>query len=315
MQLSPNLVKIAWPPAYAAARNVETGAATLTRCIYVNGRYCDYAGAMVHAEDRGFQFGDGVYEVIEVRGGKLIDATRHVTRLQRSLAELRIPQPMSPAAMARVFAEVVARNKVRDGLIYLQVTRGAAKRDFTLPDADHATTFVCLARPLDFAKIEAKAKVGIGIKTMPDTRWARCDLKTVMLLPSVLAKHAAKAEGAGEAWFIDEAGFVTEGASSNAWIVTQGGELITRPTGHEILAGVTRATLKDVAKAVQLSVVERPFTVAEALSAREVFITSASQILMPVVRIDAKTVGNGKPGPVASQLRAAFHDVAEATCI
>ncbi len=285
----------------------------MTRCIYVNGAYRAYGDALVHAEDRGFQFGDGVYEVIEVRGGRLVDATRHLARLSRSLAELRIPSPMAHGPMMRVFSEVVRRNRVRDGLIYLQVTRGAAPRDFALLHADHPATFVVLARALDLGKITAKSKVGIAVKTLSDPRWARCDLKTVMLLPSVLSKDAAKAEGAGEAWYVDEAGFVTEGASSNAWIITKAGELITRQTGTEILAGVTRATVKDVANAMQLKVVERPFTVAEAYAAQEAFLTSASTIVMPVIKIDQAMIGNGEPGPLGQRLRAAFHEAAETT--
>ena len=279
----------------------------MTRWVYVNGRYSRYADAVVHVEDRGFQFGDGVYEVIEVREGALIDGPRHLARLERSLRELRIAAPMGAGAMAQVFAQVVARNRVRDGLVYLQVTRGAAPRDFTLPAPEHPTTFVCLARPTKRAVVDAKARVGIAVVTMPDSRWARCDLKTVMLLGSVLAKHEAKAQGAGEAWFVDRDGAVTEGASSNAWIVNAQGQLQTRPTSHDILAGVTRATLHDVAQSLQLAVVERAFTVEEALGAREAFITSASQILMPVVQIDGHPVADGKPGPVSAALRAAFH--------
>jgi D-alanine transaminase len=287
----------------------------MTRCVYVNGRYQRYDEALVHAEDRGFQFGDGVYEVIEVRDGALVDATRHLTRLARSLSELAIPRPMSDTAMRLVLGEVVRRNRVHDGLVYLQVTRGAAKRDFTLTAPDHPPTFVCLSRPLSRAKVDAKALTGIAVKTMPDNRWNRCDLKTVMLLPSVLAKAAAKAEGAAEAWYTDEAGFITEGASSNAWIVTAAGELVTRPIGNDILAGVTRATLKDTAAKAQMKVVERPFTVAELMAAREAFLTSASNILMPVVKVDGKAIGDGKPGPVGARLRAAFHGVAEVVSV
>jgi D-alanine transaminase len=283
----------------------------MTRFVYVDGRYERYGDATVHVEDRGFQFGDSVYEVIEVRDGYLVDATRHLTRLARSLRELAIPPPMGEAAMLGVLGEVTRRNRVRDGLVYLQVTRGEAPRDFALPPPDHPSTFVALARPLSHAKVDARAKAGIAVKTLPDSRWARCDLKTVMLLPSVLAKAAAKAEGAAEAWFVDEAGFVTEGASSNAWIVTAGGELVTRPLGCDILAGVTRSTLMDVAMQAQLKVVERPFRVAEAIAANEAFITSASTILMPVVRIDGQPVGDGTPGPLGQRLRAAFHAVAE----
>ena len=283
----------------------------MTRIVYVNGRYRRYGDALVHVEDRGFQFGDGLYEVVEVRNGALIDATRHLARLHRGLSELEISPPMGDTALKQVLGEVVRRNRVRDGLVYLQITRGAAPRDFAMPAAGHPPTFVCLARPLSRAKVDAKAATGIAVKTMPDMRWGRCDLKTVMLLPSVLAKATAKAGGAGEAWFVDDAGFITEGASSNAWIITHAGELITRPTGNDILAGVTRATLIDTAMQAQLKVIERPFRLAEALAAREAFLTSASNILMPVVRIDGQPIGDGKPGPMGQRLRAAFHGVAE----
>jgi D-alanine transaminase len=287
----------------------------MVRCIYVNGRYRRYDDAHVHAEDRGFQFGDGVYEVIEVRDHALVDATRHLARLHRSLSELAIPAPMADDALRFVFAQVVRRNRVRDGIVYVQVTRGAAPRDFALTPPDHPPTVVCLARPISRAAVDARARTGIAVKTLPDTRWARCDLKTVMLLPSVLAKAAAKAEGAGEAWFVDPTGYVTEGASSNAWIVTSAGELITRPKGNDILAGVTRATVMDVARAVGLSVIERPFQVAEIFSAREAFLTSASTIVMPVVRVDGKPIGDGRPGPSCVRLRTAFHDIAETRAI
>jgi len=266
---------------------------------------------MVHAEDRGFQFADAVYEVIEIRDRALIDITRHLARLSRSLSELGIPRPMSDAGLRVVIVEVARRNRVRDGIVYLQVTRGAGPRDFALPPATAEPTFVCLARSQSREKIDARAASGAAVKTLPDPRWTRCDLKTVMLLPSVLAKAAAKAEDATEAWFVDDQGMITEGASSNAWIVDATGALVTRPTGPDILAGVTRATLKDVAVLAQLECVERPFTVAEAIGAREAFYTSASAILMPVVAIDGKPVGDGRPGPIARRLRALFHETAE----
>lgn len=283
----------------------------MTRWVYVDGRYNRYGDAMVHVEDRGYQFADALYEVIEIRAGQLVDMTRHLARLARGLAELGIPAPMEEGGLRHVIGEVVRRNRVRNGLLYLQVSRGTAPRDFTLPPADTPPTIVVLARATNPAATAAKAETGIAVKTQADTRWARCDLKTVMLLPSVLAKNDAKAEGAGEAWYLGEDGFVTEGASSNAWIVTDAGQIITRQTGPEILPGITRATLKDVAASLQLEVVERAFTVSEALAAREAFITSASQILMPVVRIDGRTVGDGKPGPVGRRLRSVFHDIAE----
>lgn len=283
----------------------------MTRVVYVNGRYLPYAQAAVHAEDRGFQFGDAVYEVCEVRGGGLVDERRHTTRLARSLTELKIPQPMAAGALALVMRETMRRNRVLNGLVYLQVTRGAAPRDFTFPGPDVPPTVVCLARRTSRAKIESLAEAGIAVKTMPDIRWGRCDIKTVMLLPACLAKEAARVEGAREAWFVDEQGFVTEGASSNAWIVDVGGTVITRGTDHGILAGVTRATLIDLLAREGLKLAERAFHVDEAKEAREAFNTSASGTVMPVVKIDDKLIGDGRPGPLARLLRANFHQVAE----
>lgn len=283
----------------------------MTRVIYVNGRYQPYAEACVHAEDRGFQFADAVYEVCEVRGGRLVDESRHMQRLMRSLTELRMPQPMTTGAWSRVLRETIRRNRVRDGLVYLQVSRGARPRDFLLPPDDLAPTVVCLARSVSPAKLEANAATGIGVKTMPDIRWARCDIKTVMLLPSSLAKEAARGEGAKEAWFVDDDGFVTEGASSNAWIVDRDGRLVTRQIDNDILRGITRTTLIDLLKREGLELVERPFTVAEAKAAREAFVTSATSIVMPVVRIDGQAIGNGVPGMLTLRLRSEFHSAAE----
>jgi len=283
----------------------------MTRTVYVDGRYCPYSEALVHAEDRGFQFGDAVYEVCEVRGGRLIDETRHMQRLTRSLTELGIAQPMSAGAWSRVMRETVRRNRVRDGLVYLQVSRGARLRDFLFPPPRVRPTVVCLARNVSLLKLEAGAAQGIAIKTMPDIRWGRCDIKTVMLLPAALAKEAARAEGAKEAWFVDEQGYVTEGASSNAWIVDRNGKLITRQVDNVILRGITRTTLIDLLRRENLELVERPFTVAEAQAAREAFITSATNFVMPVVRIDGKPIGNGAPGLLSLKLRAEYHSAAE----
>jgi D-alanine transaminase len=283
----------------------------VTRIVYVGGRYLPYAEAKVHAEDRGFQFADAVYEVCEVRAGRLVDETRHMGRLARSLDELGIPQPMAAGAWSRVLRETVRRNRVRDGIVYLQVSRGAGPREFLFPPAGTRPTVVCLARSVSPRRLEAAAEAGIGVKTMPDPRWARCDIKTVMLLPAALAKEAARAEGAREAWFVDAEGFVTEGASSNAWIVDSEGRLITRPTDNRILRGVTRTTLIGVLQKEGLQLVERAFTVEEARVAREAFITSATNIVMPVVAIDGKAVGNGAPGLLAQRLRAEFHASAE----
>jgi D-alanine transaminase len=283
----------------------------MTRVIYVNGRYRPYRDAAVHAEDRGFQFADAVYEVCEVKGGRLVDETRHMQRLRRSLGELGIPRPMTDRAWSRVLRETIRRNRVRDGLVYLQVSRGAGPRDFLFPSEDVLPTVVCLARGASPGKLAAAAEAGIAVKTMPDTRWARCDIKTVMLLPAALAKEAARSEGAKEAWLVDRDGYVTEGASSNAWIVDRDGRLVTRHVDHAILRGVTRTTLMDVLAREAVEVVERPFTVEEAKGAREAFITSATNIVMPVVSIDGQTIGNGAPGLLTQRLRSEFHASAE----
>jgi D-alanine transaminase len=283
----------------------------VTRVVYVNGRYLPYATAAVHVEDRGFQFGDAVYEVCGVRDGHLVDEPRHMARLARSLAALEIDAPMSAAALAHVMRETIRRNRVRHGLVYLQVTRGEGPREFAFPAADVARTVVCLARPLAAVAQKAAAETGIAVKTMPDIRWRRSEIKTVMLLPAVLAKEAARNDGAREAWFIDGDGFVTEGASSNAWIVANDGAVITRQIDAAILAGVTRATLIDVLKEQKIDFRERPFRLEEALQAREAFITSATNTVMPVVRIDGTVVGDGKPGPISRRLRSKFHQFAD----
>ncbi|HWV80251.1 MAG TPA: D-amino-acid transaminase [Hyphomicrobiaceae bacterium] len=283
----------------------------MTRTVYVNGRYLPYAEAAIHPEDRGNQFADAVYEVIEVREGHLIDETRHLARLERSLGAITIPKPMSRAAWARVLRETIRRNRVRNGLVYLQVSRGVAKRDFFYPAADTLPTVICLARRSSRAKGEAQAEKGIAIQSTPDIRWANCDIKTVMLLPASMAKQRAKESGANDAWFVDAEGYVTEGASANVWIVDREGKLVTRALDKAVLPGITRATLLDVLAREGIPVVERPFTIEEAQSAREAFITSATSIVMPVTSIDGRPVGNGSPGMLALRLRAEFHKVAE----
>jgi D-alanine transaminase len=267
--------------------------------------------AQVSIEDRGFQFADGVYEVCEVRGGHLIDERRHMARLDRSLGELRIARPMSPAALTVVMHETVRRNRVRDGIVYLQITRGTARRDFPFPAAGIRPSVIVTARSNDLERLELAASEGIAVVTVPDIRWQRVDIKSVALLPNVLAKQAARDQGAKEAWLIDAQGRVTEGASSNAWIVSRDGTLITHPLGRDILPGITRSVVIDVAKAQGLAFEERAFTVEEAYAAREAFVTSASQIVMPVVCIDSRPVANGAPGLVASALRRDYHRHAE----
>ena len=257
----------------------------------------------MHVEDRGFQFADGVYEVWAVFDGRLADSEGHFARLERSLGELRITPPMSRAALAQVLTQAIRRNRVRDGLVYLQVTRGRARRDHVFPAPGTRPTLVVTAKPLDLAAAEDKAASGVGVITVPESRWARCDIKSVALLPNVLAKQAAREAGAYEAWFVDREGLVTEGGSTNAWIVDAAGVLRTRDTAANILRGVTRASVLDLAPELQLRVEERPFTAAEAQGAREAFVTAASTLVMPVVRIDGAPVGDERPGPVATALR------------
>ena len=278
------------------------------RSAYVNGRYLPGARATVHIEDRGYQFSDGVYEVCEVRDSHIIDGQRHMARLRRSLAELRIPMPMSDRALGIVMRECLHRNRVRDGIIYLQITRGVARRDHAFPAPDTKPSLVVTARSLDRAANERIAVEGVAVVTVPDNRWERVDIKSISLLPNVLAKQAAREQGAKEAWFVDSSGHVTEGSSSNAWIVTIDGKVVTRPADRGILRGITRAVLLEVIKAQGLSLEERAFTPQEAYKSREAFLTSASQVVVPVVRIDGRAVGNGAPGLVATALRAKFHE-------
>ena len=283
----------------------------MSRIAYVNGRYLPMRAAKVHVEDRGYQFGDGVYEVCEVRGGRLIDERRHLDRLKRSLAELRIRLPMSPAALGIVLREVIAKNRIGYGIVYLQVTRGVARRDHAFPAPELRPSVVVTARALNSARNEALAAAGIAVISVPDNRWGRVDIKTIGLLPNVLARQAAIERGARDAWFVDKDGTVTEGASSNAWIVTQAGTIVTRPADDAILRGITRTVVLEAIKALGLAVEERAFTLEEAYAAREAFVTAASQIVLPVVRIDGRPIGDGKPGPVATALRREFHRHAE----
>ncbi len=287
----------------------------MSRVAYVNGRYGPPAQASVNVEDRGFQFADAVYEVWAVLGGRLAECEGHLDRLERSLRELRIAVPMPRAALVVVLREVVRRNRVREGIVYLQISRGVARRDHAFPTTPVRPTVVITARSLNSTAIEAKALAGVSVITRPESRWARCDIKTTGLLPNALAKQAAKEEGAAEAWFVDGDGFVTEGASTNAWIVTADGALVTRDTGANILRGITRASVLQLAAELQLRIEERPFTPAEAKGAREAFITAASAFVSPVIRVDGDGVGDGRVGPVAKRLRALYLERARATAV
>jgi D-alanine transaminase len=282
----------------------------MSRVAYVNGAYRPHGQSVVHIEDRGFQFADGVYEVWGVFGGRLADFDGHLTRLHRSLTELAIAIPMSGPALKRVLDETIRRNRVVDGLVYLQVTRGTAPRDHGFP-RDTPPSVVVTAKSVDLSKGEALAARGAAGVTRPDIRWGRCDIKTVGLLPNVLAKQAAREAGAYECLMYDEMGLVTEGASTNAWIVDENGKLRTRDTQANILKGVTRTRLLEILGEEGLELDERPFSVEEAKRAREVFVTAASTFVMPLVSLDGAKIGDGKPGPVATRLRAAYLEQAE----
>lgn len=287
----------------------------MSRIAYVNGRYVQHADAAVHIEDRGYQFADGVYEVCEVRQGMIVDLTRHLDRLKRSLSELSIAWPMDRKALTLVIRQVLRRNGVRNGMFYLQVTRGVAKRDHVYPVGDVKPSIVITAKNTDRKVIDKKNREGIRAITVADNRWDRVDIKTVGLLPNAMARQKAKLEGAQEAIYVDAEGFVTEGAATNVWIVGQDGILRTRPAEHGILRGITRTTLMDVARAEGIGIREEQFSREDMLNAREVFITAATSICFPVVSIDGKTIGNGHPGLVSKQIREAFFDIAEKTAI
>ena len=276
--------------------------APVGRIAYVNGRYVEHGEASVHVEGRGLQLGDSVYEVCAVVDGLLMDEEEHLDRLERSLKEIEAPMPMQRAPLKAVFRELIRRNRVRDGLLYLQVTRGAVRRDHPIPDMPPRPTLVMTARAIEKAALDARRKDGIAVITRPDERWARCDIKTTQLLANLLAKTAARRAGAYEAWLIDDDGNVTEGSSTTAWIVDGKGNLLTRSLSHAILPGVTRRVILEAAQESQLAVIERPFTPDEASRAAEAFISSATGVV-PVTAIDGRMVGNGKPGTVTRRVQ------------
>jgi len=276
----------------------------MSRIAYVAGQYLPHRQAAVHIEDRGYQFGDGVYEVIAVMAGNLLDEERHLARLNRSLTELRINRPMNDSALKIVIREVIRRNGVDTGIVYLQITRGVAPREHAFPKAAKPVLVVTSrrSRPPD----PRLGSEGIAVITIPDIRWQRCDIKSVALVANVLGKQQAREASAYEAWQVDREGQVTEGTSTNAWIVTADDSVITRAADHAILNGVTRAAILDIIRREGYRLVERPFTVAEARAAREAFLTSTTADLLPVVRIDDEPVADGKPGPLSRKLREAY---------
>lgn len=273
------------------------------RVAFVNGQYLRHDLARVHIEDRGLQFADSIYEVFGLFGGRIYDEEEHLDRLERSLREIGIDMPMRRAALKLVLREVARRNRITDGLIYLQITRGAFRRDHAIPSARKKPTLVLTARPVDADGFEKKRETGIAVVTRPDERWARCDIKSTALLPNVLAKTAARDAGAWEAWLMDRDGRITEGSSTTAWIVDAEGRIVTRDLDNAVLPGVTRRVLREVAETAQMAIVERRFTRDEALAAREAFITAATIGALPVVTIDGQAVGGGRPGPVARRLQ------------
>ena len=272
----------------------------MARIAYVNGRYLPFAAACVHVEDRGYQFSDGVYEVIAVRGGRLVDTELHYDRLWRSLGELAIDPARSRGALDLVLRETIRRNRLRDGIVYLQITRGVAKRDHAFPDGAQSSLVVTARR--GGRPAAGSVERGIGIVLLPDLRWQRRDIKSVSLLPNVLAKQAAREQGAFETWLVDTNGFVTEGSSTNAWIVDDEGNLVTRQLENAILSGITRRVLRDLAESDGIKVIVRPFSAEEEKSAAEAFITSTTSFVLPVVTIDGVAVGTGAPGPVTKKL-------------
>ena len=272
------------------------------RIAYVDGRYLLHGEAGVHVEDRGLQFGDAVYEVCRIAGGRFIDEDEHLDRLERSLREIEMAMPMPRNALKHVLRETARRNGVGEGLLYLQITRGALRRDHPIPSARLKPTLIVTVHPLDTSAIAHRRAQGIAVITAPDERWTRCDIKSTQLLPNLLAKTAARRAGAYEVWMVDRDGFVTEGASTTAWIVDREGRLLTRSLSHAILPGVTRRIVLEIAADAQIPVVERAFTPEEAASAREAFLTAASAAAIPVVEINGRPIGGGTPGPVTRRI-------------
>ncbi len=278
----------------------------MPRIAYVNGRYLPIHEPAIRIEDRGYQFADGVYEVCKVVAGRFCDLDRHLDRLERSLGAIRMPMPMARGALALVLKETWRRNRLPDAILYLQVSRGVAVRNHAFP-ARARPSLVVTVRPSRLPSA-LEMELGVSVMTLPDERWARCDIKSISLLPNILAKQKAVEAGCREAWLVDSEGLVTEGSSSNAYMVDVEGRVVTRPLGPAILGGITRALVLDLARRAGIEVVERPFTVEEALGAREAFLTSTTSLVLPVTEIDGRPVANGRPGGVTARLAGLYAD-------
>jgi len=282
----------------------------MSRIAYVDGVYAPINAPLVNLEDRGYQFSDGVYEVCLVIDGELWDADGHFTRLQRSLDELKISFEVNRRALEIIMREVLRRNRFRNALIYLQITRGVSPRNHQFPSADVAPVFVVTAKPYSLSASDKLAETGVAAVSAPDIRWKRVDIKSISLLPNALAKQAAKEAGAFEAVLFTEAGHVTEGSSTNVWIVDRNGVLMTHPKGTHILGGITRQAAMEAAAEIGKTVREEPFTLDEAKSAAEMFVTSATSQVMPIVSLDGAVIGDGHPGATTNALRTAYKNIA-----
>ena len=281
----------------------------MPRYCYVNGLFTAHRDGAVHIEDRGYQFADGVYEVVTVADGLLVDEEPHLDRLERSLAELRMKMPLSRNVLKLKSRELIRRNGLRDGLVYMQVTRGVAPRNHAFPSDTVPSSLVMTTKKMNFAKMK-KFSDGVTVISTPDMRWDRCDIKTISLLPNCLGKQAAAEAGAYEGWMVNKEGMVTEGTSSNAWIITKDGTLVTRPPTNEILNGITRQTILDLATQEGVPYEERAFSLEEAYEAREAFVSSATSFVTPVVQIDERVIGNGKPGSLSERLLGFYREYA-----
>lgn len=277
----------------------------MSRIAYVNGRYVPHDQAEIHIDDRGYQFGDGIYEVVSVINGKLADQDWHLDRMDYSLGQMGIPMPMSRQAIKIIIKNMIIMNRIKYGLVYFQVTRGVMRRDHAI-NAMLNPQLVMTAKSLP--RLEKHTVDPVDVITVPDQRWQRRDIKTLQLLPNCMAKSKAVEAGAYEAWMVDHDGFITEGASSNAWIVSKDGELITRPATYDILSGITRKAILEIASGRNLKIVERPFTTEEVLNASEAFLTSATSIVTPVARLDGVVIGDGGIGAVSGAMRQAYFE-------